>query len=233
VYNYGIDHFTMGQAMRLFTEESLSFLSSLKLNNNREWFEQHKAEYQKWVQKPAVVYLEKLCNCLGEVFGVPFTGKIFRIHRDVRFSKDKTPYNPHIRMMFYGLDETSLLRPTFFLSIEPEKVFFGVGNHQFTSKELPVFRELIMDKEHGEQLEKLIKSSKADGFILNEAELARVPAGYDKLHPRAYLFKHKGFAVWREFASTIEAVSSLELCLAVFIQLRPLFKLLKNYTSKD
>ncbi len=74
-----------------FPNEGLTFLAGLALNNDRAWFSAHKADYKDHVEGPAKCLLEALTPILSDLTGQPMGGKIFRIHRDVRFSKDKTP----------------------------------------------------------------------------------------------------------------------------------------------
>ncbi len=219
--------------MLLFTEKTLSFLRNLKENNTREWFDKHKAEFQKNIQQPAKTYLEGVCLYLKNVSGKTFTGKNFGIQNTTRFNDDNAPYNTYIRMMFFSQNDISTLHPSFFLSIEPEAIFFGVGNYQFTPQELRAFRDLIIDNELGIELDLLISQYKADNFILNESVLARVPTGYDRTHPRAYLLKHKGFAMWKKLTSAADVINSFDTCEKLFKHLFPLFKLLENYTPKD
>ena len=89
-----------------FPKEGLSFLENLARNNNREWFEAHRQEYLSQVLEPAQAFVLALGERLKAISsGIaydtrPKGGSILPIHRDVRFSKDKTPYNPRARVVF-------------------------------------------------------------------------------------------------------------------------------------
>src|SRR4051812_28717906 len=89
-----------------FSPELFAFLRELATNNDREWFTAHKARYVAEVQEPALAFIEDVGMRLGEVsrhlVAEPRTvgGSMFRIHRDVRFSKDKSPYKTHVGIQF-------------------------------------------------------------------------------------------------------------------------------------
>lgn len=81
-----------------FTTETLEFLEQLKHNNNRDWFQQNKSVYDTSVKNPAKAFAIAMEGELERLCGEPHKAKIFRINRDIRFSKDKTPYNSHIHI---------------------------------------------------------------------------------------------------------------------------------------
>ena len=75
-----------------FPKETLSFLKNLKTNNNRDWFTKHKTDYEQTIKKPAEEFCPLMTEALSDLTGLPHKAKIFRIYRDVRFSKNKAPY---------------------------------------------------------------------------------------------------------------------------------------------
>ena len=75
--------------------DAKDFLSRLAQNNTRDWFSEHKAEYERHIKGPAQLFLDQIAARLQKRLATPIKTKLFRIHRDVRFSKDKTPYNTH------------------------------------------------------------------------------------------------------------------------------------------
>ena len=84
-----------------FPKAGTKFLKDLEKNNNREWFEENKPIYKTKLETPAKAFKDGMCEALGELTGSLMGGKIYRFYRDVRFSKDKTPYHTHIRMSFF------------------------------------------------------------------------------------------------------------------------------------
>ena len=83
-----------------FPKETLSFLKDLKTNNNGDWFTKHKTDYEQTIKKPAEEFCPLMTEALSDLTGLPHKAKIFRIYRDVRFSKDKAPYNDHLHISF-------------------------------------------------------------------------------------------------------------------------------------
>jgi uncharacterized protein (TIGR02453 family) len=85
-----------------FPKAGIKFLKDLEKNNSRDWFSDNKKLYEEVLKAPAEIFLTELQQALEKKLGGEVVPKLFRIHRDVRFSKDKTPYNAHVRMAFFG-----------------------------------------------------------------------------------------------------------------------------------
>lgn len=195
-----------------FPREGLKFLAELKRNNRRDWFDAHKADYQHYVEDPAKAFLEAILPGLEGLAGEALHGKIFRIHRDVRFSADKSPYNTHVRIAFHCDDisqETCGMKPAFFFSLEPDKITAGAGSMAFPKAALAQYRAAVVADGTGRALEAILKKCAVKaGYRIDPAALKRVPAEFDAAHPRAGLLKHKGLTVWREEApGTVHASS--------------------------
>jgi uncharacterized protein (TIGR02453 family) len=115
-----------------FTTELFRFLSRLKRNNNRDWFQTHKDEYETWVRQPALTFITAFAAPLYEITphlvadARPTRGSLFRIYRDTRFAADKRPYKTHLAMRFShrGKDIHS---PGFYLHLEPGGCFAACG----------------------------------------------------------------------------------------------------------
>ena len=90
------------------------FFVKLAANNTRDWFEQHKTHYMDDIRKPGEFFADLMSEELSRMLGEPIGAKVYRIYRDVRFSKDKTPYNTHLHISF-PREGDDPLRPGFFL----------------------------------------------------------------------------------------------------------------------
>lgn len=112
------------------------------------------------------------------------------MHRDLRFSADKTPYNTHLHMSFLGPPGTC----AWHLGIDTKSVSVGAGMFEFTAEQLQAFRTLASDSGPAiwESLAQLVSS----GARLNEPELKRVPSGYPADQPFSDLFRRKGLSAW-------------------------------------
>lgn len=83
-----------------FPNETVNFLKALKKNNDRNWFNENKSRYEDAIKRPAEEFSDEMATRLRRLTGFAFKSRIFRIHRDIRFSKDKTPYNTHLHIGF-------------------------------------------------------------------------------------------------------------------------------------
>ena len=176
--------------MTCFSTDSTAFLQDLAKNNDREWFAANKARYEQYLKKPAAAFAQEMAGKLEALTGTPHKPKVFRIYRDVRFSKDKTPYNTHLRISFAPEGEAKT-PPGWFFGIEQDHVVVGTGVFGYEKAELERFRDRIAGSD-GAALEKILGKLKATGVRIGEPYLKRIPAGYDADHPRSDLLRHKG-----------------------------------------
>ncbi len=183
-----------------FPGDAVQFLKDLKNNNNRDWFAQNKPIYEQTVKRPAQAYCELMCAELNSLTGMPHQSKIFRVHRDVRFSKDKTPYNAHLHISFLPV-EGSGASPAWFFALEPAKLIFGVGAFGFDKPILERFRQQIVDGQ-GKTLARHLSNLEKQGIRLSEPELKRVPRGFDPDQEYSPLLRHKGLTAWRDIGET-------------------------------
>ncbi|MGI9356142.1 MAG: DUF2461 domain-containing protein [Rhizobiaceae bacterium] len=176
------------------SKDTIKFLKDLKANNNRDWFQANKKTYEAMVKSPAAEVGAALNEQIEMLAGTPYRAKIFRINRDVRFSKDKTPYNTHVHMAF-SPEDGGPIKPMWFFGLDTEKLVLGAGVFEFPKDRLESWRERVASEEGEELLEILVKL-KRNGARVGEPALKRVPKPYDADHPREELLRHKGLAVW-------------------------------------
>ena len=194
-----------------FSKETFKFLHGLKKNNNKEWFEAHRDDYEMHLRNPS----KALAHAMGEYFAdnkMPVIGNaktsLFRINRDIRFSKDKSPYKTHVGLSF-PLEGTKKEEwAGFYIGFEPSekgkdvKVFAGGGVYM----PMPPFLKRIRAK-IDTQLKKLKKLLEAKSFKgeypkgLTGESLKRIPSGYSEEHPAAELLKLKSFFFNAELSS--------------------------------
>lgn len=215
------------------------FLADLEQNNDRAWFSQHKALYQEELKVPAERFASLMAEELKGLLKRPVREKIFRIHRDLRFSKDKRPYNSHLRMAFFeesGDQPPDVQQPDFgfYLSIEPRTAVLGGGSFAFDKALLAAYRDAVSSDGEGSRIAALVDALVAQGYRLNEPELKRVPSGFDKDHPRASLLRRKGLALWRDLPDhkIISSPKAVANCLEVFAELLPLRRLIAELSSR-
>ncbi|MDU8946634.1 DUF2461 domain-containing protein [Ovoidimarina sediminis] len=182
-----------------FPEDTLPFLSDLKANNTRDWFHAGKPRYEAALREPGAAFAGAMAGALADLTGADHRAKIYRIHRDVRFSKDKTPYNAYLHISF-APDGAGEDPPMWFFGLWPEKLTLGCGVFAFAGPRLEAFRTAMAGPD-GARLIALEADCTAAGLRLSDAHLKTVPRGYPRDHPHASALKRKGFSAWRDMAS--------------------------------
>ncbi len=175
--------------------DAQTFFGKLRKNNRKDWFDPRKEEYRETILKPAELFSTLMEEELSKLAGAGQSGKIFRIYRDVRFSKDKTPYNAHLHILWSETGGAPHM-PAFFFGADPDGVHVGLGAVGFKGDALTRYRKLIDAR--GDEL---IAAMEAAGAALSDfgaAPLKRVPSGFDPDHPHAELLKRKGFVAMTE-----------------------------------
>lgn len=208
----------------LLTKSVFTFLKNVKKNNNRVWFNVNKAVYVE--QHQALVnFADELIAKMNRYDKIETpSGKkaVFRIYRDVRFSKDKSPYKSHFGM--HMSRATKLLRGGYYFHIEPGKCFVGGGFWEPNPDDLKHIREQIaLDPA---PLRKIInsKSFKATFGKLEGEKLVFAPKGFAKDHPAADLLRYKQFLVSREIPdSIVTSPNGVDEVVKSFRAMRPFF----------
>lgn len=170
------------------------FLKDLKANNNREWFQANKERYETDVKDPLARFILEFANPLRKVseeFIADPRRSMFRIYRDTRFSKDKTPYKTNAALHFRHVRSKDAHAPGFYLHLEPGNVFAGAGIWRPDTQTATRIREAIA----GDPARwKRIRNKKfLDRFELHGESLKRPPRGFDADHPLIEELKRKDF----------------------------------------
>lgn len=204
-----------------FPQDAFRFLAGLKANNSREWFTENRQRYETSLRWPAEAFAAALCNGLEEMTGAAHRAKIFRIHRDVRFSKNKTPYNAHLHIGFMPEREASAVG--WYFGMYPKKVTLGAGVFALEKETLSRFRQRL-DSEDGDELRAICETLLNAGFRLSEPELKRVPPPFPADHRNADNLRRKSLAAWRDFvdADWLTGPKAVSTCFETFRTLTPL-----------
>lgn len=181
-----------------FTPQSITFLRELARNNNRDWFEDNKAAYEESVRTPALQFITDMADDLARLsphfLAIPrkVGGSLMRVHRDVRFGKDKRPYKTNIGIQFRHEQGKDVHAPGFYVHIEPDNCFIGVGIWKPDSTTLGKIRDSICERSeqwHSINNDKTFKRH----FEISGDSLKRPPYGYAKDHPHMVDIKRKDF----------------------------------------
>ena len=209
-------------------DDAVGFFTELKANNTKEWFAGRKAEYEANIKKPGELFSAILADELQRLTGHLHKPKVFRIHRDVRFSKDKSPYNAHLQILWTS-EGGDGHPPGWFLGIAPGYVQTGVGHMEFKGAALTSFRDAVAGDD-GARLTEIIGGLQQQGCQIGEPELKRVPAPFAADHPRADLLRRKSLVVWHDLTDRLSETSGnlVQATLADFTLYRPLYGFLRE-----
>jgi uncharacterized protein (TIGR02453 family) len=173
-------------------------IAELAHRQDRDWYAAHKTDIDRLVYAPLrELFTEAKPKLMRLYRGQPLTIKIFRIHRDVRFSKDKSPFKDHASgvLMVGHNAEPGTAAGALYLQIGPDEGA-AAGMWAMGPEDLARHRRALLDERSGRHLEKLLRPLVASGYrIISAAQLSRAPKGVDPLHPRAALLRHKGLAL--------------------------------------
>ena len=166
-----------------FPEAALDFYDDLEVDNSKAFWEQHKQTYQSAVAAP----MRELTDALADEFG---EAKLFRPYRDVRFSKDKSPYKTHPGAYVAVAPATG-----YYVQIGAPGVMVGAGFYDASAERLSAMRTAIDDDRRGRELEQIVADLTATGWEVGGGRLKTAPRGWDPGHPRIELLRHKTFTV--------------------------------------
>ena len=184
--------------------ELFDFLRQLEENNNRDWFQANKKRYQTQVRDPMLQLISDFAAPLKKISRHfiadprPAGGSLFRIYRDTRFSKNKTPYKTNVAVQFRHKKGKDVHAPGFYLSLEPGQVYGGTGIWHPDSTALKAIREVIVARPRA--WKKAIGGAEFnDTFELGGESLKRGPKGFDPEHPLIEDLKRKDFVAMTRF----------------------------------
>lgn len=174
----------------------LRFLAELRKNNKKPWFEKNKVRYEEEVREPALAFIRAMEPAVEKVsphlmaIDKKVGGSLMRVHRDVRFSKDKSPYKTNLGIQFRHERGKDVHAPGLYVHVEPETAFLAAGMWHPESGALKGMREAIAADPSGW---KHVRDAKRfrDVWHLEGESLKRAPRGYDEDHPMIEDLKRK------------------------------------------
>ncbi len=189
--------------MNYLTKECTKFLQGLKKNNRKIWFDEHRDTYEQHVKKPFRSLIDALSERIAEVdpfYACTAAQAVFRINRDVRFSKNKEPYKTNIAAVLGPGGRKGM--PGFYVHIEPSKTFVGGGAYEVDKDKLNSIRSFLL--KHPGALEQAVQDkhfAKTYGEILGEKNKTLPPLFKEAAAEHPYLY-HKQFYFMHEFKTS-------------------------------
>ncbi|AFO88018.1 DUF2461 domain-containing protein [Phaeobacter inhibens] len=235
----------MSDITRQLIPDARAFLTELSETNTREWFQSQKARYEAELRHPAEALLQEVADYLRP-HHPGLQGKIFRPQRDLRFSKDKTPYHTHLHLLWQLPQHPGC---GVFFGIDPDGARIGGGIMALKGATLSRWRDAVAgqpltrayptaglaqvaghpnprDSGFADELAALMDILALKGFQPKAPELKRVPAPHGQSHPHADLLRRKSLTLWRAVDPVPPPDPVAAVCSAALV-LAPLFTLLQ------
>ncbi len=171
-------------AFRGWPDDAVSFFEGLEADNSKSYWTAHRDTYEQSVRAPMAELVDELSAEFGE-------GRIFRPYRDIRFSKDKSPYKTSVAATFAAGG---------YVRLDADVLGVGSGIYMMAPDQVARFRAAVAEDRTGRELERLIAALRKKGIdVSSHAVLKTAPRGYPKDHPRIELLRYKDLVAWREW----------------------------------
>ncbi len=186
-----------------FDKQTLPFLKAIRENNNKEWFEAHRSEYENYILNPSRAFVEEFGEHLmalePTINAEPKINKsLYRIFRDTRrMGANKAPLKHRIGIIFWQGRGKRMQSSSFYLHFSPDELFVSAGVRWFEKPMLDAYREYIKDSYKRERLNKLLHSLMDKGYNVIEKGYKRYPRGVNANMMYAHLFLYKGMATYK------------------------------------
>lgn len=215
------------------------YLSDLSKNNNRDWFLKNRERFDFEFLQPAVQFVidigERIQTFAPNIMAVPKIDKsIFRLHRDVRFRKNKEPYKTNLGLYFWEGRGKRMECSGFYFHIEPNNFFLGAGMYVFSPQQLKKYRDIVYNPEKGSELQSIIKSIlRNKNYSIGGKTFKKAPRGYDSDYKYADLLLHSGVYSFYEIDSLnlFHKKNIIDFTYNVFRDMNPLHQWLVNNIS--
>ncbi len=178
-----------------FKKEGVEFLKQLELNNTKVWFENNRHIWEENILRPNVAFVEEMGETL-EIL-VPtikakpkVSGSLFKIYRDVRFSKDKTPMKDKIGIIFWQGQAHRMQSASYYIFYNTQEYFIATGIRIFKPPLLKAYRKYIQNKTNAMNLHNILEDIKQKGYKLPEPKYKRLPQGFKEEDVHSYLSKY-------------------------------------------
>lgn len=210
-------------------EKCMDFLYNLGENNNKLWFEEHRADYEQYFLEPAREFVIEMGKALRSISprikAIPTVNKsLFKIHRDVRFSHDKTPFKTHMGIWFWEGERKRMECSGFYFHLEPGLFLLGTGMHVIPKELLDRYRGAVSIQTKADSLKTIFDDLERSGkYATGEKRLKKVPRGYNKDNNHHDLLLYTGITASCEEPQTqlLFSPDIIEYCLNAYQDMLP------------
>lgn len=186
-----------------FSKKTLLFLESIRQNNDKEWFEAHRNEYEELILNPSRAFVEEFGEHLMALeptinFSPKINKSLFRIYRDTRrMGAIKVPLKHRIGIIFWQGNGSRMQTSSFYLHFSPDELFVAVGVRWFEKPMLDAYREYIKDDKRRANLAQVLKAIESKGYKTIEKGYKRYPKGFTHDMSNIELSLYKGMATYK------------------------------------
>lgn len=186
-----------------FSKNTLPFLESIRQNNDKEWFEAHRREYEENILNPSRAFVEEFGEHLMALeptinFSPKINKSLFRIYRDTRrMGAIKVPLKHRIGIIFWQGNGSRMQNSSFYLHFSPDELFIAVGVRWFEKPMLDAYRDYIKDDKRRTKLASILESLNAKGYKTIEKGYKRYPRGFNSDMSDVELSLYKGMATYK------------------------------------
>ncbi len=186
-----------------FPKEGLDFLSNIIINNSKEWLDDHKEEYEKYIVTPNKAYVEEMGEQLQilvpNIHAIPKVNKsLFRIYRDARFHR-LDPIKERIGIIFWQGATHRMQSASFYMHYDPFEVFVATGIRNFKPPLLTTYREYIKHETNRKKLHFVLTDLQDKGYTVPKPQFKRYPMGLNKDDTYAYLYLYGAIFSYKIF----------------------------------
>jgi len=177
-----------------FSKKGIKFLKELETNNTKVWFENHRSIWEKYILLPNQNFIQEMGETLQIIvptihYKPKVSGSLFRIYRDVRFSKDKTPMKSKIGLLFWQGSAHRMQSSSFYMHYDKDNYFIASGIRAFKPPLLKTYRAYIKHHKYRASLHMILENLKSKGYCFSEPKYKKVPAEFIKDGEYMYLTK--------------------------------------------
>lgn len=214
-----------------FSKKGIEFLEELGENNAKVWFEDNRHIWKQYINEPNIDFVEDMGETLQIL--VPtikaqakVSGSLFKIYRDVRFSKDKTPMKSKIGLLFWQGLGHRMQSSSFYMHYDKDEYFIASGIRNFKPPLLKTYREYIKIEKNRVELHNILEDLKSKGYLLPEPKFKRVPQGFDKNSSHIYLSLYGAMFAYKQYPidNTFFSIEILDLSFKIYDDMRALQK---------
>lgn len=187
-----------------FSKKGIEFLKKLEANNTKAWFENHRSIWEKEILLPNTSFINEMGETLQILvptihFKPKVSGSLFKIYRDVRFSKDKTPMKSKIGLLFWQGKAHRMQSSSFYMHYDKKSYFIASGIRNFKPPLLKTYRAYIKHENHRKSLHVILEELKEKGYKVPDPKYKRIPKDFDKEDEYINLSLYGAMFAYQEF----------------------------------